>query len=465
MKQNQLDSRRGRNSVTAVLAAWLLVSATAFGQAPDYSVLHSFSAATNDGASTYSSVIVGNDGLLYGTTWGGGVHGLGTVFRMGTAGTGFTVLHHFGAPSDGATPWAPLIQGADSLLYGMTYGGGAANAGTVFKLDTNGGNYAVLYSFTNGLDGAYPPGALVQGRDGALYGTTQLAGASNSGTVFRIGSDGLGYTVLHAFSDWPDGAVPQAGLIQGSDGVLYGTTSQGGDYAGGTVFRLQTNGMDYSVVRSFAFTPDGICPQAALTQGSDGRLYGTTVIGGTAGAGSIFGLDTDGNNYRQLHSFTNSPDGANSYAGLFQANDGYLHGTTVWGGITNGGTIFRVSRDGSQFAILHHFDATLGKGSHPYAGVSSSNGGVFYGTTLQGGGFGFGTVYRLAFPPSLGISLTRGGVLITVNGSAGQRCELQSSSDFSTWKRVTDLLLTNGYAEYLEGEVAQGSRFHRALLQ
>jgi uncharacterized repeat protein (TIGR03803 family) len=465
MKQNQHDSRRGRSSVTTVLAAWLLVSATAFGQAPDYSVLHSFSAATNDGASTYSSVIVGNDGLLYGTAWGGGVHGFGTVFRMGTDGTGFTVLHHFGAPSDGATPYAALIQGADGLLYGTTYGGGATDAGTVFKVDTNGGSYAVLYSFTNGLDGAHPSGGLLQGRDGALYGTAETGSSNNCGTVFRLGTDGLGYTVLHAFSNWPDGALPQASLIQGTDGALYGTTDQGGDYVVGTVFRLQTNGTGYSVLHSFGFATDGLSPQGALTQGSDGRLYGTTVIGGTAGDGTIFGLDTDGNNYRQLHSFTNSPDGANSYAALCQGNDGYLYGTTVWGGVTNGGTVFRVSRDGGQFAILHHFDWTLGKGSHPYAGVSSSNGGVFYGTTLQGGGFGFGTVYRLAFPPSLGISLTRGGVLITVNGSAGQRCELQSSSDFATWKRVTDLLLTNGYAEYLEGDVAQVSRFHRAILQ
>lgn len=435
-------------------------------QPVDEAVLHSFAAGFNDGASCYSGLMKGADAVLYGTTWGGGAHAAGTVFKVCGDGAGYTAMRSFTNLPDGDTPFSALVQGIDGALYGTTYYGGGTNAGTVFKIDTNGGDYAVLYSFTNGAGGAHPYGGLLQGRDGALYGTTEAGGAADAGTVFKLGCDGAGYSVLHSFTNSPDGAIPRAGLIQGADGALYGTTSAGGDYLVGTVFTLQTTGNGFSVLRSFGYLPDGASPQAGLTQGSDGRLYGTTVIGGANGFGTVFGVNTNGGGYLTLYNFTNSPDGANPRAGLLQGSDGALYGTTTWGGNTNGGTVFKLNRDGSGYSVLHHFAWHLGDGSHPFAGVVEKEGGVFYGTTMQGGADGFGTVYRLAFLPALGIALSERGAQITLTGFSNQPCRLQTSTNFTAWVTVADLLLTNGAAQFLDTTAANSAhRFYRALVR
>src|SRR5262249_45614449 len=145
---------------------------TAHAQSPSETVLHQFNPAQNDGASPYSGLFLGADGALYGTTWDGGTNAQGTVFRIGKDGSGYTILHHFGAGNDGSTTFAGPVQANDGMLYGTTYNGGKNDFGTIFKLNTNGSAYSVLYSFTNAPDGANPRGPLIQGLDGALYGTT-----------------------------------------------------------------------------------------------------------------------------------------------------------------------------------------------------------------------------------------------------------------------------------------------------
>jgi uncharacterized repeat protein (TIGR03803 family) len=457
------------HSVVTVLMAMTasLAWARAAGAQPvNETALHSFAAGFDDGASCYSGLVEGADGVFYGTTWGGGAHGAGTIFKVCADGTGYTVLRSFTNAPDGETPFSALIQGVDGALYGTTYYGGGTNAGTVFKIATNGGNYEVLYSFTNGAGGAHPYGGLVQRRDGILYGTTLWGGEMNAGTVFKLCPDGTGYSVLHSFTNSPDGALPRAGLTQGTDGALYGTTSAGGDYLAGTVFRLQNNGDGYSVLRSFGYLPDGASPQAGLTQASDGRLYGTTVIGGANGFGTVFGVDTNGNGYQTLHSFTNSPDGANPYASLAEGSDGALYGTTTWGGNTNGGTVFKLSLDGGVYSVLCNFAWHPGDGSHPFAGVVEKAGGVFYGTTMQGGADGFGTVYRLAFLPTLGISFSQHGVQITLTGFSDQSCHLQTSTNLTAWDTVADFLLTNGATQLLDTTPAlSAQRFYRVLVR
>lgn len=306
--------------------------ATSWAQSCGELVLHSFNPGVYDGASPYGSLIQGQDGALYGLTWGGGSKASGTVFRMNADATGYSVLYSFTNSPDGSAPDSGLAQGSDGVLYGTTYYGGANHAGTVFKLNTNGTGYAVLYSFTNSPDGAYPYAGLLQGRDGALYGTTYGGGASNLGTVFRINTDGSGYSRLHDFGNSPDGSTPFAGLVQGEDGMLYGTTSAGGVSLLGTVFAINTNGSGYSILHHFAgFSGDGGAPKAGVIQGADGALYGTTVMSGTAGDGTVFKVNTDGSGFMLLHSFTNSPDGSNPYGGLVQGGDGALYGTTTWG--------------------------------------------------------------------------------------------------------------------------------------
>lgn len=425
-------------------------------------VLHSFTPVSLDGAAPQSTVLQGLDGSLYGTTWDGGADAAGTVFRLNGDGTGYRKLYNFTNQPDGSSPVGGLDQGVDGNLYGTTYYGGVSNFGSIFKIGTNGNNYSVLWSFTNSPDGANPNCGVVQGADGALYGTTESGGAAGAGTIFKIMPDGSGYSILHSFTNSPDGATSFAALIQGMDGRLYGTTSGGGG-AAGTVFDINTNGGGYSILYRFVFFPDGDSPQGALTQASNGMLYGMTDIGGTNGYGSIFMISTNGNDYSRLYCFSNSPDGANpGYASLMQAADGALYGTTEWGGSSNAGTVFKISLDGSGYAIVHNFGAP-GDGTHPVAGTAGRGSGVFYGTTQSGSTNGFGTVYQVAYLPDLQISLSAPLVTLTLSGFPGESCQIQASTNFSNWMEVDSLELTNGSGQWSDPALFP-YRFYRVAI-
>ncbi|HEV3092436.1 MAG TPA: choice-of-anchor tandem repeat GloVer-containing protein [Candidatus Cybelea sp.] len=249
-------------------------------------VLHEFySYYGPDGANPYGGLLLVGD-TFYGTTYAGGVYGNGTVFQMGPTG-GESLLYSFGAASgDGANPMASLID-VDGTLYGTTYGGGTYGDGTVFSLTTS-GTESVLHSFGVAGDGANPRAALVAiGK--WLYGTTVAGGTSNEGTVFRISTDGR-EKVLHSFTGPPDGVGPYAPLVS-VDRVLYGTTYDGGSggcasWDGcGAIFRITTSGRE-SIVYSFTSNPDGAHPWGGVVKGPGG-LYGTASLGGT-GVGTIF---------------------------------------------------------------------------------------------------------------------------------------------------------------------------------
>ena len=220
----------------------------------------------------YAGLVQGTDGNFYGTTYGGGYYGYGTVFNITAAGA-LTVLHSFDS-TDGANPQASLIQGTDGNFYGTTSSGGTYGSGTVFKI-TPAGALTTLHIF-DGTDGSGPFAELVQGTDGNFYGTTNSGGNNGYGTVFKITPAGA-LTTLHIF-DLTDGARPQAGLIQATDGNFYGTTCAGGANSKGTLFNMTPAGV-LTPLHSFDLS-DGYCPAAALLQGTDGNFYGTTVEGG-----------------------------------------------------------------------------------------------------------------------------------------------------------------------------------------
>ncbi|MCI0541843.1 MAG: hypothetical protein L0Z50_42140 [Verrucomicrobiales bacterium] len=201
----------------------------------------------------------------------------------------------------GSTPFARLVQGSDGALYGTTLLGGGSLEGTVFKLNRDGSGYAVLHRFAEiAGDGAAPYGELIEASDGLLYGTTHFGGNTNQGTVFRLKRDGTDYSVLRSFAGTGgDAANPYAGLIEGSDGVLYGTSHFGGAAHLGTVFKMDKDGIAYAVLHSFTSAEaEGVEPSGRVVEGSDGALYGTTYFGGAANQGTIFRLDRDGGNYR-----------------------------------------------------------------------------------------------------------------------------------------------------------------------
>jgi uncharacterized repeat protein (TIGR03803 family) len=364
------------------------------------SVLYSFVGPSTDGALPLAGLIQGSDGNLYGTTLTGGVTspafiGSGTVFELTPTGVE-TPLYSFtnsvpnaGSFLDGLDLFAGVIQGSDGNFYGTAKLGGATNSGTVFKV-TPAGVGTVLYSFAGGSDGANPFASLIQGSDGNFYGTTRIGGAMNFGTVFKITPAGV-ETVLYSFAGGTDGANPLASLIEGSDGNFYGTTVFGGATNSGTVYKVTQAGAE-TVLYSFAGGTDGVNPYGGVIQGSDGNLYGTTGNGGTTNTGTVFKITLAGTE-TVLYSFAGGTDGATPSAGLIQASDGNFYGTTSDGGVAGLGTMFEITPAGVE-TVLYSFAGGT-DGANPYASVIQGSDGSFYGTTEYGGGVNdYGTVFK-----------------------------------------------------------------------
>jgi uncharacterized repeat protein (TIGR03803 family) len=252
--------------------------------------LHNFTAASSslftnsDGASPFAGLVLSGS-TLYGTANGGGTSGNGTVFRINSDGTAFTNLHNFTGGSDEGNVDATLILSGNTL-YGTTEGVFSSGYGTVFKINTDGTSFTNLHSFT-GSDGAEPEAGVVLS-GGTLYGTVEGGGTFGQGTVFAVNADGTGFTNLHNFTGNSDGGLPEAGLIL-SGNTLYGTTQVGGAANAGTVFAVNTDGTGFTNLWSFAGGSGGVAPYAGLIL-SGNTLYGTTTQGGSAGKGMVFSL-------------------------------------------------------------------------------------------------------------------------------------------------------------------------------
>ena len=346
-----------------------------------YQVIRSFGGGSDNGATPAASLtLVGT--TIYGTTEGGGSSAFGTLFSMNQDGSNFQVLHSFaGGGIDGAYPSAGVVL-VGSVLYGTTSAGGTANNGTVFSIDTDGSNYQIMHSFAaNASDGSSPLSDLtVIGP--TLYGTTQLGGGTHSaGTIFSINADGSNFQVLHSFS-FPDGQEPDAGLtLVGS--TLYGTTHSGGSSNDGTSFSVSVDGSSFHVLHSFS-GPDGSNPASALT------VVGSALYG-TAESGAVFSISTTGSNYHVLHSFSIGPGGQDPHAGLTLVGS-TLYGATVLGGSAGKGTVFSINPDGSNFQVQHSF--TDADGAAPYASLILV-GASLYGTTAQGNAANVGEVFSM----------------------------------------------------------------------
>jgi uncharacterized repeat protein (TIGR03803 family) len=288
------------------------------------------------------------------------------------------------------------------------------------------------------LDGSDPAAGLVQGKDGFFYGTTTISGSAGYGTIFRVDSTGSNYSTLHSFTNWPDGAMPVAGLVQGSDGNFYGTTELGGTNSSGagTVFQLNTNG-SLTILHTFGYGTDGAKPAAGLVQGTDGNFYGTTYTGGVGGI--VFRISPSGS-YSNLYSFTSATDGL-PQAGLVLGSDGNFYGTTS-AGITGNGTVFRISPSGS-YSKLYSFTGVT-NGQTPLAGLVQGSDGNFYGTTKFGGTNGHGNVFKLIVPlnpPANQISaiqIAGTNVLVTIPSVAAEIYQLQHRTSLTAgaWANV-----------------------------
>ena len=387
--------------------------------AASFTTLYSFctQSGCTDGAQPTGGLVQATNGDLYGTTSGGGANtscgsgGCGTVFKI-TLGGALTTLYNFCALancSDGDSPSAGLLQATNGDLYGATRGIIAgfqgANPGTIFKITQN-GTLTTLHNFcslANCADGAEPTGGLVQATNGDLYGTTYV-GWFNFGTVFKITPSGT-LTTLHSFCSQKfctDGEGPWAGLAEAANGDFYGTTLYGGAYGGssGTVFKITPTGALTTLYSfcEFAGCQDGDELFAGLLQPVAGDLYGTTQGGGDYSSGTIFKITPSGT-LTTLYSFcelAGCPDGAGPGA-LIDAN-GDLYGTTSGGGANGHGTIFKITPSGT-LTTLHSFCAlaNCADGQGPVGRLVQDTNGDLYGTTAAGGANGnYGTVFRLS---------------------------------------------------------------------
>jgi uncharacterized repeat protein (TIGR03803 family) len=465
--------RCGFPLAAGILAMWLVVG----GARGDTTLitLYSFTGG-DDGGSPYAGLVQGADGSFYGTTWNGGTNNLGTVFQI-TSASAFVSLFSF-AKTNGAHPWAGLIQGTNGYLYGTTQNWGTnGNNGTIFSLTTNGTVFNPLVSFA-GNNGQEPSGALVQGSDGNFYGTTQIGSPSDLGTVFKLTASGTLNPLILFNSTTTNGSQPYDALVQGKDGGLYGTTSLGGANSEGTVFRVTTQG---GFTNLHVFTAinsgtniDGAVPYAGLVQGRDGNFYGTTANAGTNGNGTIFKITTNGT-FTCLYSFTaldpntsTNTDGANPRGGLVQGRDGNFYGTTLNGGTSDNGTIFQITPTGT-LTSLYSFSG-LDDGANPYAGLVEGTDGSFYGTTSTGGqsdGSGAGTVFQLVFPAIQSVNAAGNTLTFTWSAVTGLTYQVQFSTNLvkTDWNYLGgSFTATNTSITTTDSVTIDAQRFYRVIL-
>ena len=385
----------------SVMSAALCLCASASLPAQTFTTLHSFDGT--DGRESNAGLVQAANGSLYGTTYYGGTKDSGEVFEITPAGT-LTTLYSLCSKSgctDGEYTYATPVQGTDGNFYGTTYLGGSKESGTVFKI-TPAGTLTTLHTF-GGSDGSQPLAGLVQATNGDFYGTTYMGGSKGDGEVFKVTPSGA-LTTHHSFcsqSGCTDGKNPFAGLIQGIDGNLYGTTLEGGAKGFGTVFKITPSGT-FKTLHSFCTQsgcPDGQFPQTGLVQATNGNLYGTTIVGGAYGSGTIFEITPSGTltTLYNVCSQSGCPDGNYLYAGLIQATDGNLYGIMDVGGAHGSGTIFKITLSGTP-TTLYNFCSQSGctDGQYPAGGLVQATDGNLYGTTADGGANGCGTVFSLS---------------------------------------------------------------------
>jgi uncharacterized repeat protein (TIGR03803 family) len=446
----------------------LCVAAATTVPAQKLTTLYTFCSQANcaDGAYPVGSLVLGKDGNFYGITGFGGSgynkiasnFGGGTFFQLSP--NGLATLYDFCDTNNcDMSPNGSPVQGSDGNFYGTTGVGGTSNNGTVFKI-TPGGMFTILYSFCLGggvcADGQAPRSRLIHGSDGNFYGTTSAGGTFRAGTVFKITPKGT-LTTLYSFCtqpllDCPDGQDPLGGLVQGSDGNFYGTTS-GGGRGGGTIFKMAPNG-NLTTLYSFCglvTCPDGDTPAGSLIQGTDGDFYGMTAFGGVNGNGAVFKVASDGS-LTTLHSFCSQPlctDGSLPFDGigppgkdwaLYQGPDGNFYGTTAYGGANNSGTVFKITPSG-KLTTLYSFCPQVGPpnfcpdGAVPLGGVIRGPGGNLYGFTNTGGTTNAGTVYKLtpACTPdsdvTSSLAITRSGLSYDIHSKQyGQTLMVKNTS-------------------------------------
>ncbi len=497
--QSWINGSSARDFAMAVYRA--LVFETNYPPVPYGIVFHVFTRPINginpDGANPAAGLVL-SGGVLCGTTANGGLQGAGTAFYLNPDASGFNLVRTFGSPPDANNPESDFAVSANRF-FGTSFGGGTSGTGTIFVGQTNGTvsivrSFATVSADTATNSGGASPAAQLALSVGTAFGTTTAGGASANGTVFSMNTNGSSFSVLHDFTQLDsgtgtnvDGAVPWGGLVLSGD-TLYGTASAGGAGSSGVVFALNTNGGNFTVLHSFppmdtltATNTDGAIPFGGLVLAGN-TLYGTTTAGGQGGRGTIFSVQTNGVGFAVLHQFSatdpvtaTNTDGVTPCAALTLSGN-VLYGTAPAGGIAGNGTVYSLRTDGTQFTVLHSFTAidaangTNADGALPVAGLLRV-GNSLYGTAFSGGPGSVGTVFSVPIPISPAIITDigpdpDGSVTLFFLGEPNSTNVIQATDSLAppvTWQNVsTNVAADDGVWQFTESNATNAARFYRS---
>jgi len=486
-----------------------LVPFTAVSAPPPivYIKIHDFGSVNAIPSSPLSRIPCGG---FAGTTYGNAASdGTGSAYIINSQGNGtfsFKSIYRYdisGSPSnDGQYPYAGLALSPDgTTLYGTTQNGGANGSGALFSLNWaqatlnpngNPSGYNLLTSFSSTANGSRSRSTLTLDETyNLLYGTLSSGGPNSAGSIFVSDLSGQILNVIPFGGSW--GADPVGKLtlphmmpaggnhprlqpeattnIDLSPITLYGVTISGGSNSCGTVYRVQANGSNFMVLHTFKFsTTDGAYPQGGMVLQSN-LLYGTTSSGGLNYAGTVFKLDTNGNNFQIIGNFDNSTLGGSPQGDLIRSRN-TLYGTSYGGGTNGGGTVYSINTDGSNFQVLHSFSTPTANAIGNY---TNSDGGwsveglvladnILYGTTPYGGTNGVGTIYELILPAPPELRLTPTNKTYQASWPlypVGYALQQSSSLVKPNWTTVNNPLTTNGLLLTTTISPPKGNAFFR----
>jgi uncharacterized repeat protein (TIGR03803 family) len=403
-----MGNRRVLHSRILFTCAAVALLATAAWAASSTRMIYSF-AGNADGEYLDTELVMDSAGNLYGTTVQGGRFAAGTVFQVTPAGV-HTVLYSFTGGPDGGEPYKGVTLDAAGNLYGTAVTGGSGcdgGCGVVYKLTNSAGTWtqSVIHTF-NSSDGEGPGSPVSFDKHGNLYGTTPIGGANGLGVVYQLKPDGAGgwnFAVIHTFTGGVDGAGGSASrLLVTRSGKIYGTCTTGGANSLGNVYEMSfSDGQwQFKTLYSFKGSPnDGALPYAGVVFDAKGNLYGATYYAGANGLGTVYKLSHEDGSWSEtvLYSFKGGADGDSPIATLVKGEDGNLYGTTSDGGAScSCGVIYKMTRGTNgnwTHSVAYRFPGAPRLGVS-YNGMVGDSAGHFYGTTVHGGTTDDGAIYK-----------------------------------------------------------------------
>jgi uncharacterized repeat protein (TIGR03803 family) len=342
-----------------------------------------FAGVTN-GSNPYGFLTQASNGKLYGMTNLGGVNNLGVLFEYDPATSTYLKKLDFNGAVNGSYPLGSLIQASNGKLYGMASEGGANNLGVLFEYNPATSTYLKKIDFSGLISGSIPKGSLMQSSSGKLFGMTSMGGSNNFGLLFEYDFSTSTFTKKFDFDGVASGSYPYGSPMQAADGKLYGVTYNGGVSNNGVLFEYDPTTSIYTKKINIGDYSDGADPYGSLILASNGKSYGMTTHGGLNNFGVLFELDPVTYTFIKKIDFTNTANGSRPYGSLIQASNGKFYGVTLNGGTAGYGVLFEYEPTTSTLVKKLDFDG-VNNGSRPNGSLVQASNGKLYGMTSDGG--------------------------------------------------------------------------------